>query len=297
MLRTRIIFGSLLAAGLLGLFLLDGYLARQYDVHWSPVFFAVVGLIIVGGVHEMAALMRCRGWRIHQGLVLAASLAMPAAAAYTRATGRPLLWHAGPLTVTPAMAVTAGFTMLVVLAETVRAWWRRPGSEALASLGGNLLIFAYMGILSLSLMAIRFIDRPDGLHCLLVSLAVIKSSDVGAYVTGKAIGRTKMVPRLSPNKTVEGCVGGFVLAVAASLGLGLPLLGLPWYLLVVFALVVGVFAMLGDLAESLMKRSAGVKDSGHGLPGFGGLLDVIDSVVLGAPVAYLLLVLFAGGQS
>jgi len=296
MLRTRIIFGSLLAAGLLGLFLLDGHLARRYDVRWSPVFFAVVGLIIVGGVYETTLLLRRGGWRIYHSLVLAASLAMPAAAAYTRATGKPLLWQAGPLTVTPAMAVIAGFTMLVMLAETVRAWWRRPGSEVLASLGGNLLVFAYIGILSLSLIAIRFIDRPDGLHCLLLTLAVIKSSDVGAYVTGKAIGRTKMVPRLSPNKTVEGCVGGFALAVLVSLALGLPLLGLPWYQLVVFALVVSVFAMLGDLAESLIKRSAGVKDSGHGLPGFGGLLDVIDSVLLGAPVAYILLVLFAGTQ-
>ena len=296
MLRTRIIFGSLLAAGLLGLFLLDDHLAQQYDVHWAPVFFAAVSLIIVGGVHEMTLLLRRRGWRIYQGLVLAASLAMPSAVAYSKATGNDLLWYAGPLVITPVMALAAGFVILLLLVETIHGWWRDPNAETLASIGGNLLIFAYMGILSLSLMAIRFIDRPDGLHYLLLTLVVIKSSDIGAYVTGKAIGRTKMVPRLSPNKTVEGCVGGFVLAVAVSLALGLPLLGLAWYKLVVFALVVSVFAMLGDLAESLIKRSAGVKDSGHGLPGFGGVLDVIDSVVLGAPVAYLLLVLFAGTQ-
>ncbi|NIA21135.1 MAG: hypothetical protein GWP05_03990 [Anaerolineaceae bacterium] len=296
MLRTRIIFGSLLAAGLLGLFLLDGYLARQYGLGWAPVFFVVIGLIIVGGVHEMVSLMRSRGWRMYESLLMLASLAMPAAAAYTHATGRTLFRQVGPLVITPVLAVVAGLTLVVVLAETIRAWRRGPDTESLASLGGNLLVLAYIGILSLFLIAIRFIERPDGLRCLLVALAVIKSSDIGAYVTGKAIGRRPLVPRLSPNKTVEGCVGGLLLAVAVSLALGLPLLALAWYKLVVFALVVSVFAMLGDLAESLIKRSAGVKDSGQGMPGFGGVLDVIDSILLGAPVAYLLLVLFAGGQ-
>lgn len=127
---------------------------------------------------------------------------------------------------------------------------------------------------------------------LLTSLAVVWAADSGAYFAGRRFGRHKLAPRISPNKTWEGLAGGLVagvlVATAFGLGLGVPawklveVAQLPWLLLVT---VVAVFAsVLGDLFESLLKRHAGAKDSGHIIPGHGGVLDRVDGVLAALPV-------------
>jgi phosphatidate cytidylyltransferase len=119
---------------------------------------------------------------------------------------------------------------------------------------------------------------------------VVKAADVGAYATGHLIGRHKLIAWLSPGKTIEGFIGGLVVAaIVAALILTPPInpsFTRPQALFV--GLVLGGIGQLGDLLESLLKRDAGVKDSGK-LPGFGGLLDLLDSPLLAAPAAYWLL--------
>ena len=119
-------------------------------------------------------------------------------------------------------------------------------------------------------------------------LLCVKATDIGAYFTGKTLGRHKLIRWLSPGKTWEGLAGG--LAVASLVGLACaPALGeLSWWQGLIFGGVVGFVGQCGDLLESLMKRDADVKDSGSFIPGFGGVLDVIDSPLVAAPVAYLL---------
>lgn len=129
---------------------------------------------------------------------------------------------------------------------------------------------------------------------LALAIFVPKSCDIGAYFTGRLLGRHRMTPVLSPKKTWEGAAGG--LAVAMMVAVALDRLG-PASLLqgcvfleVGFGLTVGLAGMLGDLAESLLKRDCQKKDASQVVPGFGGILDVVDALLFAAPVAYLWLV-------
>jgi len=128
-------------------------------------------------------------------------------------------------------------------------------------------------------------------------LLCVKFTDIGAYFGGRALGRHKLIPWLSPGKTWEGLFFGLLTAAAvgALLARWMDLrrgYELPWWKGAIFGGVIGGIGQLGDLLESLMKRDAEVKDSGSLIPGFGGVLDVIDSPLLAAPFAYLLFSLF-----
>lgn len=129
--------------------------------------------------------------------------------------------------------------------------------------------------------------EPGGFGAVLFVLSVVWASDIGAYMIGRLVGGPKLAPAISPGKTRSGAVGG--LAAALAVGWGAAWLGggalsaaIP------AALLLGVFAQAGDLLESALKRHFGVKDSGHLIPGHGGLLDRLDAVLLAAPVAGLL---------
>ena len=126
---------------------------------------------------------------------------------------------------------------------------------------------------------------------LFMTLLAVWAADVGAYVVGSTIGRRKIAPRISPGKTWEGTIAGFVMAALVVLLWNRPFAGLPVWSIVA-AIFIGPVALAGDLLESWMKRRAGVKDSGTLLPGHGGILDRIDSLVAAAPlVAGAILVL------
>lgn len=129
-------------------------------------------------------------------------------------------------------------------------------------------------------------EGSNGHWWLLTALAVVWAADTGAYFAGRKFGMLKLAPRVSPNKTVEGLIGGAFAGVAAGVGFSL-LAGattaqLPWIAIVSLAAV--LFSVVGDLFESLLKRHAGVKDSGHLIPGHGGILDRIDGVLAALPV-------------
>ncbi|ALN65347.1 cytidylyltransferase family protein [Lysobacter antibioticus] len=129
-------------------------------------------------------------------------------------------------------------------------------------------------------------EGSNGHWWLLTALAVVWAADTGAYFAGRKFGMLKLAPRVSPNKTVEGLIGGAFAGVAAGVGFSL-LAGattaqLPWVAVVSLAAV--LFSVVGDLFESLLKRHAGVKDSGHLIPGHGGILDRIDGVLAALPV-------------
>lgn len=129
-------------------------------------------------------------------------------------------------------------------------------------------------------------EDPNGHRWLLVALAIVWAADTGAYFAGRKLGRHKLAPAISPNKTIEGLAGGVVAGVAAGTGFavfaGASLAQLPLVALVAFVAV--LFSVVGDLYESLLKRHAGVKDSGHLIPGHGGILDRIDGVLAALPV-------------
>ncbi|MFH1245134.1 MAG: phosphatidate cytidylyltransferase, partial [Candidatus Omnitrophota bacterium] len=123
-------------------------------------------------------------------------------------------------------------------------------------------------------------------------ILVTKSTDIGAYVVGSAMGRHKLIPRISPHKTIEGTVGGVLFSILASVGSIAFLPGFSLSRLLILGLVLGALAQIGDLSESLIKRDCAAKDSGKTLPGLGGILDTIDSLLFTAPVFYFYIKVF-----
>jgi phosphatidate cytidylyltransferase len=156
------------------------------------------------------------------------------------------------------------------------------------SVGGALLVVlgaAWVGIFFPYFALLR--NRTGGIPLVLLMLLLACASDSGAYFVGRSAGSTKLMPRVSPNKTVEGAVGGLAVAVVVGLILRSPLA--PWLTplaVSLFSLAVGVMAQAGDLANSAFKRLAGVKDSGWLFPGHGGLLDRACSLVFPAVLTY-----------
>jgi phosphatidate cytidylyltransferase len=141
-----------------------------------------------------------------------------------------------------------------------------------------------------------------GIFAMLWIVAVTKFCDVGAFIIGSAIGKHRMAPTISPGKSWEGAVGGVVIATAV--GAAFPILFsghmdsrlTPW-VAAVFSVPIAVTAIVSDLIESIMKRSAELKDSGRTIPGIGGAFDLMDSLVLTAPVGYLLLLILVEASS
>ena len=152
----------------------------------------------------------------------------------------------------------------------------------------------YVGFLLSHGLALRELDggADYARDWLLFALLVTFASDTGAFFTGKAVGRHPLAPTVSPGKTREGAVGGFALAVGVAAGLGALLdLGTPVWQAALVGVAVGALAQLGDLVESRLKRASGVKDAGSILPGHGGMLDRLDSIVFTLPVVYYLVAL------
>jgi len=161
---------------------------------------------------------------------------------------------------------------------------RRDSSQALASIAVTMFGLLYIAWLFSFFIKIKFL--PHG--ALLVSFLVLvtKMGDVGAYLIGSSVGRHNLIPRISPHKTVEGTVGGLLFSIAAAVLSKSYLPEFPYAHLIVLGVLLGILAQVGDLAESLLKRDCGVKDSGANLSGFGGILDLIDSLIFTAPIFY-----------
>lgn len=147
----------------------------------------------------------------------------------------------------------------------------------------------YVGILGAHLILMRTL--PEGAHWILIATAITASSDSGAYFVGRRFGRMKLCPNISPNKTVEGALGGLVCALVASLSFAFILLPSFNYLsLLIVTILLTCVGIAGDLTESIIKRGTDTKDSGSCLAGHGGILDRVDSLLFVAPVLYYFLI-------
>jgi phosphatidate cytidylyltransferase len=157
-------------------------------------------------------------------------------------------------------------------------------SSVIANCGANCFVILYLGLLSYFAVAIRL---KFGLWPLLMYIFVVKATDIGAYTAGSFYGKHKFSPKISPGKTWEGMAGGVVLAILVAIGFA-AVFGIMGYMTAVaFGLCLAFIGQLGDLMESMFKRDAQQKDSAGKIPGFGGILDIIDSTLATAPFAYL----------
>jgi phosphatidate cytidylyltransferase len=251
---------------------------------WVPVHLAILvwgrpyhfllyleAIALIAGL-EMFNLAEAGGRRPHRLLVLAAGATYLAAVAYR-----------------PAWA--AGAVLALALGSLVVPLFRRSPAGALGDAGASLLSFGYGAGLLGFLMLVRRLGA--GVNLLVLFFVTIWLVDIAAYFVGRGFGRHKLAPRLSPGKTAEGSIGGLVVGVAAPVGVTLlwPGVGLAWWEAAAVGVVLAAGTVLGDLAESALKRDAGVKDTGGLLPGHGGVLDRFDAVLFCAPLYYGLLLL------
>jgi len=163
----------------------------------------------------------------------------------------------------------------------------RPSPGALADAAATAFAALYLGLPLGALAALGIESFGGGRLTLLLLIVVIVISDSAQYYTGRAFGRRPLSPAISPKKTVEGAIGGLVFGTLAFAVGGHRLFGAAWPLLLLTGAAIAALGMAGDLFESLLKRSAGVKDSSNLIPGHGGVLDRIDSWLFAAPVYYM----------
>jgi len=208
----------------------------------------------------------------------------------------PLLVHAqylGLVVVPPAVMILA-----VLLLITVAIWMRGVEGQPMAAVATTVLGVVYTGGTLSFVYALRYygyaVGDVAGALVVLLPVLLTWASDVGAYFAGRAIGGPKLIPSVSPGKTIAGAVGGVVLTVIVCWAYVFWLLRPHASLaftplgLLTFGVLISVSAQIGDLAESLFKREAGVKDSGNLFPGHGGALDRLDSLFFVLPVCYVL---------
>jgi phosphatidate cytidylyltransferase len=283
MLRTRLIVGSILAALTAGMLLLDRHFAP-----WFPFLFAVVlGLSGLGTLELVQLLPPAR--RPRTGVCLAGVvtlLALNWLPIVLRQAGKPC---ASPDGLGYVAQCFAAVVLVVFLIEMAR--FTGPGG-AIERIAVAIWLVAYLGLLPSFLVQLQLgrwdADPVRGAVALALAIFVPKGCDIGAYFTGRLIGRHHMTPVLSPKKTWEGAIGGVAFAVAVAFGLNSIAPVIPGGPLgtIAFGLTVGLAGMFGDLAESLIKRDCERKDASQIVPGFGGILDVVDAIVFAAPVAY-----------
>jgi phosphatidate cytidylyltransferase len=226
------------------------------------------------------------------------------------AGNRPLLIHGVILSAAVPLFVYArhlgywvpeiGLVMLVLLELlSVTLWLRGPTGKPLEAVAITLLGVLYTGGMMSFAFTLRYhpyaIDAGGGTVVLMYPFLLTWGTDIGGYAFGRMIGGRKLMPSVSPGKTVAGAVGGLVMAIIIALAydrfalrpvgqLGMLLQGT-----ILFAILVSVADQIGDLVESMLKREAGVKDSSHLIPGHGGMLDRIDSLLFTLPVSYALM--------
>jgi phosphatidate cytidylyltransferase len=322
----RVAYGTLSIAILLGLFLLDAVIASHAEDLTGPVGellrrgsvipIAILVVILLGAV-ELSHLLRVKGARpftLFGYIVIAVLVLTPwLSAAGWLGSGavqvEGIYWQAVWL-----MTACGGVGLAVII--------RRDPAGFLRDAGTTLLVIVYLGFLGsfgLQLRCGRDMPEQTGVWLLLMVILITKASDIGAYFAGSLFGRHKLVPTISPAKTIEGAIGGLLASAAVAvlimstdpsvipptsrLGSLLEPLGLRMtfqlltdsetalstFRAAVFGFIVSLSGQLGDIVESSFKRDACVKDSGKLIPRFGGILDLIDSPMLAVPVAWFLM--------
>lgn len=234
----------------------------------DAIFTGFIAILTAWGLYEIVAMTKADASQI---MVIAIAGGVPAVM---------LLSNFHPGILAPLVLATI-VAMLLLVAYVARAGAERvPPRQWFIPLGAFWVgaLFPYFALLR---------NYRDGIPVVILMLLLVVASDTGAYFIGRSLGRTKLVPRVSPNKTVEGGIGGLGACIVAALILR-PLLTPPWTIgaAVILATAVGMLAQLGDLAGSAYKRIAGVKDSGWIFPGHGGLLDRTCSLVFAAAFTY-----------
>ncbi len=286
MLRTRLLTAAILAPIVLAVVLVG-----------EPWVTIVVAIVIFLALTELISLLDAGGFEPPQMLAVIAGVAVAAAGLIAANTDNVSGLPADLLRLTQPIGLETGVLAAAILVLGFAGFTRADPRKGFTTWAVTSFGIAYIGILAPTIVLVTHLAPQGGASATeigglslrsgtawgLMLLLIVWGYDTGAYLTGRWLGRTRLIDHISPSKTVEGLAGGLVTATIGA-GIGAWLVGLPaWHPLVLGPLV-GLSAQAGDLAESMLKRAAGRKESGFLIPGHGGILDRIDSFLFAAPV-------------
>jgi phosphatidate cytidylyltransferase len=279
MLKYRLLFGTLMTVLFVAVVIFDGWLDGSVTASTADdksvqgtLLCILIALLVIPAQIELSKLAAAKSLKIFLPVAIPGSILF--------ATWR--FWQQF-VALRPEMYLLL-LSVFVLAAVLLWQYARYGASGVLANCGVNCFSIWYLGLLSGFCLAIRI---EFGLWPLLMFIFVIKCSDIGAYAIGSRYGKHKFSPKISPAKSWEGMGGAWAAAVIVAVGFAVSCDIMAWWLAVVFGLCFAFIGQMGDLTESMMKRDAQQKDSANKVPGFGGILDIIDSLLVAAPFAYV----------
>jgi phosphatidate cytidylyltransferase len=259
----RLISSSCIIIAVAAIILIDWYTKARV-----PLCGIAVTFLIVLGLYEFFSMLEHKGINIYKyfGIGMGAII---------------------PLSIIFRFETTKGWELFFILSALLflilMQFRRRDNSGVIVGISTTLFGILYVSWFLSFLIKIRYL--ANGIGLLATVLLITKLGDIGAYLVGSRLGKTPLLPRISPKKSVEGAIGGLVFSILGALVSALFLKFSYWYMFFL-GLIFGVLSQLGDLSESLIKRDCQLKDSGNIFPGMGGVLDTIDSLLFTAPVFY-----------
>ncbi len=254
-----------------GLIFAAVFLVTLFTAKWA--FIALVAALVTVAIVELASAFRVAGRRVPRIGAALGSLVIVAGAAFMGAEGALL-------------GLFAASVLLVLwrLVEGLVPAWEVPPKTLVRDVFSGLFSLVYVPFLGS--IAVLLFQAPRGEWWVFSLVLVVVSVDIGAYAAGVTLGKHKMTPRISPNKTWEGFAGAAAAAITSGVAISLLALQQPWWVGVILGVVVLITATGGDLTESLIKRNLGVKDMSSWIPGHGGFLDRLDSLLPSAVGVY-----------
>jgi phosphatidate cytidylyltransferase len=279
MLKYRLIFGTLMTVLFTALVVFDGWLDGSLTALVADdkplqgtILCILIALLIIPAQMEFSALAAAKNIKTFTFISTLASILLAGT------------WYwSGIVKISPHiyLSLLLVFSLMAIL---LNQYFRYGTSQVLANCGVSFFSIIYLGLLSAFCLAIRI---DFGLWPVIMYVFVVKSSDIGAYTFGTLFGRHKFSPKISPGKTWEGMAGAVLAAIIVAVIFARTCDIMSTLMAVTFGFCFAFIGQLGDLAESMMKRDAEKKDSSKSIPGFGGILDVVDSPLAAAPFAYL----------
>lgn len=283
MLKQRLFFGVLMTAFFIALVIFDSWIDGSLTETQSDdkpiqgtVFCLLIAGLVIPAQLELSKLAAAKKLIIFTPVTIVSSILFA-----TNGFMRQFI-HIPTNTFLIFLLVSVLFTLLLY------QYFFYKISSVLANCGASYFSILYLGLLSSFCVAIRL---ECGLWPLLMFVFVVKFADIGAFTIGNICGKHKFSPKISPGKTWEGMAGAVIFAIIVAIGFAVSCDIMSWWFAVIFGLCLAFIGQIGDLVESMIKRDAEQKDSANKVPGFGGILDIIDSPLVAAPFGYLFFIL------
>jgi phosphatidate cytidylyltransferase len=279
MLKYRLVFGTLMTVFFAAIIIFDGWMDGTLTASVADdkpvqgtILCILIALLVIPAQLELSKLAAAKNLKIFSPITIIASILFATS------------WYWPQFLQIESRICLYLIPAFVLMALLLYQYIRYGTSAVLANCGASYFSIIYLGLLGAFVLAVRIDFGP---WALLMFVFVVKSADIGAYSFGSLFGKHKFSPEISPGKSWEGMAGAVATATIVAILFAISCDIMVWWLAVIFGSCFAFVGQMGDLAESMIKRDAKQKDSASMVPGFGGILDILDSPLLAAPFAYL----------